>query len=99
MVVVSFSNYVLQPIERAICSLIISYTLQNSLGTLDGTYIKANIPTSERPRYRTRKDEVATNVLGVCATKGDFVFVLVSCGKDQLRTHTFFDMPFQDRTY
>ncbi|XP_031742266.1 uncharacterized protein LOC116404142 [Cucumis sativus] len=31
---------------------------------------------TDRHRYRTRKGEVATNVLGVCDTKGDFVFVL-----------------------
>ncbi|KAA0041554.1 putative nuclease HARBI1 [Cucumis melo var. makuwa] len=49
---------------------------QNCLGALDGTYIKVNVPASERARYRTRKGEMATNVLGVCDTKGDFVCVL-----------------------
>ena len=49
---------------------------QNCLGALDGTYIKVNVSATDRPRYRTRKGEVATNVLGVCDTKGDFVFVL-----------------------
>ena len=34
------------------------------------------MPQTDRPRYRTRKGEVATNVLGVCDTKGDFIFVL-----------------------
>ncbi|XP_050944053.1 protein ALP1-like [Cucumis melo] len=48
----------------------------NCLGALDETYIKVNVPTSDRARYRTRKGEVATNVLGVCDTKGDFVYVL-----------------------
>ncbi|KAL4035331.1 hypothetical protein IC575_004015 [Cucumis melo] len=48
----------------------------NCLGALDGTYIKVNVSATDRPRYRTRKGEVATNVLGVCDTKGDFVFVL-----------------------
>ncbi|TYK27175.1 retrotransposon protein [Cucumis melo var. makuwa] len=43
---------------------------------LDGTYIKVNVPASDRARYRTRKGEVATDVLGVCDTKGDFVYVL-----------------------
>ncbi|XP_031741750.1 protein ANTAGONIST OF LIKE HETEROCHROMATIN PROTEIN 1-like [Cucumis sativus] len=50
--------------------------MQNCLGALDGTYIKVNVSQTDRPRYRTRKGEVATNVLGVCDTKGDFVFVL-----------------------
>ncbi|KAA0060664.1 retrotransposon protein [Cucumis melo var. makuwa] len=48
----------------------------NFLGALDGTYIKVNVPVNDRVRYRTRKGEVATNVLGVCDTKGDFVYVL-----------------------
>ncbi|KAA0048373.1 putative nuclease HARBI1 [Cucumis melo var. makuwa] len=45
-------------------------------GALDGTYIKVNVPKSDRARYRTCKGEVATNVLDVCDTKGDFVYVL-----------------------
>ncbi|KAA0054346.1 retrotransposon protein [Cucumis melo var. makuwa] len=49
---------------------------ENCLGALDGTYIKVNVPVSDRARYRTRKGEVATNVLGVCDTKGDFIYVL-----------------------
>ncbi|TYK05448.1 retrotransposon protein [Cucumis melo var. makuwa] len=44
-------------------------------GALDRAYIKVNIPASDWDRYRTRKEEVATNVLGVCDTKGDFVYV------------------------
>ncbi|KAA0042272.1 retrotransposon protein [Cucumis melo var. makuwa] len=50
---------------------------ENYLGALDGTYIKVNVPASDWARYRTCKGEVATNVLGVCDTKGDFVYVLV----------------------
>ncbi|KAL4030161.1 hypothetical protein IC575_008397 [Cucumis melo] len=49
---------------------------ENYLGALDGTYIKVNVLESDRARYKTRKGEVATNVLGVCDTKGDFVYVL-----------------------
>lgn len=33
----------------------------------------------DRLRYRTRKGEVATNILNVCDMNGDFVFVLVGC--------------------
>ncbi|KAA0056587.1 retrotransposon protein [Cucumis melo var. makuwa] len=40
------------------------------------TYIKVNVPAGDRPTFRTRKGEIATNVLGVCDTKGDFVYVL-----------------------
>ncbi|KAA0063430.1 putative nuclease HARBI1 [Cucumis melo var. makuwa] len=49
---------------------------ENCLGALDGTYIKVNVSATDHPRYRTRKSKVAINVLGVCNTKGDFVFVL-----------------------
>ncbi|KAL0537447.1 hypothetical protein IC582_026425 [Cucumis melo] len=48
----------------------------NCLGALDGTYIKVNVPAGDRPTFRTRKGKIATNVLGVCDTKGDFVYVL-----------------------
>ncbi|KAL0561205.1 hypothetical protein IC582_001626 [Cucumis melo] len=43
---------------------------------IDRTYIKVNVPASDRARYRKRKGEVATNVLGVCDTKRDFIYVL-----------------------
>ncbi|KAA0041773.1 retrotransposon protein [Cucumis melo var. makuwa] len=49
---------------------------ENCLGALDGTYIKVNVPAGDRPTFRTRKGEIATNILGVCNTKGDFVYVL-----------------------
>ena len=72
-------NFVLPPQRRLILSIIIRYALQNCLGALDGAYIKVNVPESDWARYRTSKGEVATNVLGVCGTKGDFVYVLVGC--------------------
>ncbi|KAL0559036.1 hypothetical protein IC582_003625 [Cucumis melo] len=54
----------------------VPYLLQNCIGALDDMYIKVNVSAVDRPRYRTRKGEVATNFLGVCDTKGDFVFIL-----------------------
>ncbi|KAL0560685.1 hypothetical protein IC582_001095 [Cucumis melo] len=51
-------------------------TLQNCLGALNGTYMKVNVSQIDRPRYRTHKGNIATNVLGMCDTKGDFIFVL-----------------------
>ncbi|TYK14580.1 retrotransposon protein [Cucumis melo var. makuwa] len=50
----------------------------NCLGALDGTYIKVNVLAGDRPTFRTRKGDITTNVLGVCDTKGDFVYVLAS---------------------
>ena len=34
------------------------------------------MPIEEKPRYRTRKGEIATNVLGVCSPDMQFIFVL-----------------------
>ncbi|XP_039042531.1 uncharacterized protein LOC120181490 [Hibiscus syriacus] len=46
------------------------------LGALDGTYIKVNVAAIDKPRYRTRKNEIATNVLGVCTPNMQFIYVL-----------------------
>ncbi|KAK0576542.1 hypothetical protein LWI29_019286 [Acer saccharum] len=40
---------------------------KNCLGALDGTYIKVREPEMDKPRYRTRKGEIATNALRVCS--------------------------------
>ncbi|CAL8153328.1 unnamed protein product [Prunus armeniaca] len=45
------------------------------LGVLDGTYIRVRVPEQDKPIYRTRKGEVATNVLGVCTPDMKFIFV------------------------
>ncbi|KAF7812456.1 protein ANTAGONIST OF LIKE HETEROCHROMATIN PROTEIN 1-like [Senna tora] len=49
---------------------------KNCLGALDGTYIKVNVPRAEQPRYRSRKGEIVTNVLGVCSQDMQFIYVL-----------------------
>ncbi|KAA0054050.1 retrotransposon protein [Cucumis melo var. makuwa] len=49
---------------------------ENYLGVLDETYIKVNVPTTDQPTFRTHKGEMATNVLGMCDTKENFVYVL-----------------------
>lgn len=46
------------------------------MGALDGTYIKVRVPKEDKPRYRTRKNEIATNVLGVCSRDMQFIYVL-----------------------
>ena len=45
-------------------------------GALDGTYIKVNVESTDRPKYKSRKNEIATNVLGVCTPEMQFVYVL-----------------------
>ncbi|KAH9681176.1 DDE Tnp4 domain-containing protein [Citrus sinensis] len=49
---------------------------KNCLGALDGTYIRVRVPKNDKPRYRTRKGEIATNVLGVCSRDMKFIFVM-----------------------
>ncbi|XP_021737435.1 uncharacterized protein LOC110721473 [Chenopodium quinoa] len=51
-------------------------SFKNCLGALDGTYINVNVPSKERPKYRTRKGTIAMNVLGVCAPNMQFIYVL-----------------------
>ena len=34
------------------------------------------MPQTDKPRFRSRKNEVATNVLGVCAPDMQFIYVL-----------------------
>ena len=46
------------------------------MGALDGTYIKVSVPEIDKARNRTRKGEIATNVLGVCNQNMEFIFVL-----------------------
>ncbi|GAV56959.1 LOW QUALITY PROTEIN: DDE_4 domain-containing protein, partial [Cephalotus follicularis] len=49
---------------------------KNCLGALHGTYIPVNVSVVDRPRYRTRKGQIATNVLGVCTSDMQFIYVL-----------------------
>ena len=46
------------------------------MGALDGTYIKVHVSEADKLRYRTRKNEIATNVLGVCSPNMQFIYVL-----------------------
>ncbi|XP_041994730.1 protein ANTAGONIST OF LIKE HETEROCHROMATIN PROTEIN 1-like [Salvia splendens] len=46
------------------------------LGALDGTHISVLVPTDDKPRYRSRKGQIATNVLAVCDRQMQFVYLL-----------------------
>ncbi|XP_073286067.1 uncharacterized protein [Primulina huaijiensis] len=46
------------------------------LGALDGTYVSVHVPTSEKPKYRTRKGTISVNVLGVCNRDMNFIYAL-----------------------
>ncbi|KAL8487658.1 hypothetical protein ACS0TY_024106 [Phlomoides rotata] len=46
------------------------------LGALDWTFINVRVLAEDSGRYRTRKGQIATNVLAVCDTELKFIFVL-----------------------
>ncbi|XP_057773675.1 protein ALP1-like [Salvia miltiorrhiza] len=46
------------------------------LGALDGTYINVTVSNNDKPRYRTWKGQISTNVLGVCDRDMKFVYIL-----------------------
>ncbi|GFS33077.1 hypothetical protein Acr_00g0026220 [Actinidia rufa] len=53
--------------------------LVRSVGLGDSrTFVPVNPPLADRPRYRSKKGDLATNVLGVCTQDLQFVFVLSS---------------------
>ncbi|QHO40356.1 DDE_4 domain-containing protein [Arachis hypogaea] len=49
---------------------------KDCLGALDGTHIKVNVLEADKPRYRNRKGDITTNVLGVVAPDMQFIYVL-----------------------
>nr|XP_017217585.1 PREDICTED: putative nuclease HARBI1 [Daucus carota subsp. sativus] len=49
---------------------------KNCLEALDGTHIKMTIPVDDRPKYRNRRGEITTNVLGACSPNLQFQYVL-----------------------
>ncbi|KAI8551052.1 hypothetical protein RHMOL_Rhmol06G0154900 [Rhododendron molle] len=51
---------------------------ENCLGALDGTFVPILPPTELKARYRSRKGDYATNVLGVCNRNLQFIYALSS---------------------
>ncbi|XP_028203173.1 uncharacterized protein LOC114387229 [Glycine soja] len=49
---------------------------KNSIGALDGTHFPVIVAAEDRPRYRNRKGDISTNVLGVCGPDLRFIYVL-----------------------
>ncbi|PNX90923.1 hypothetical protein L195_g047051 [Trifolium pratense] len=49
---------------------------ENSIGALDGTHIPVMVAAEDRPRYRNRKGDITTNVLGVCGSNLRFIYAL-----------------------
>lgn len=49
---------------------------EDCLGALDGTHIDVHVPLADQGRYRNRKQQITTNVLGVCDRQMKFLYVL-----------------------
>ncbi|KAL0358372.1 UNVERIFIED_CONTAM: hypothetical protein Sangu_0686600, partial [Sesamum angustifolium] len=49
---------------------------EGCLGALDGTLIEVRVPDSDKGRYRNRRGQISTNVLGLCNLEGMFTYVL-----------------------
>ncbi|KHG13397.1 histone-lysine n-methyltransferase, h3 lysine-36 specific [Gossypium arboreum] len=49
---------------------------KNCLGALNGTHINITVSKVDKPRYRIRKGDITTNMLGVCALDIQFVYVI-----------------------
>ncbi|PKA53113.1 hypothetical protein AXF42_Ash019021 [Apostasia shenzhenica] len=48
---------------------------KNCLGTIDGTYISASVPNTQKPAYHTRKGTIAQNIIAVVGFDGMFHYV------------------------
>nr|KAJ0217633.1 hypothetical protein LSAT_V11C300110000 [Lactuca sativa] len=66
---------------------------KNCLGDLDGSYIKCLVPLKDKPKYRKRKNDIATNVLG-CVHKICSLSMFYLDGRAQLRMVECFEMPY-----
>ncbi|PKA53709.1 hypothetical protein AXF42_Ash009205 [Apostasia shenzhenica] len=55
--------------------IVIYFEMQNCLGVIDGTYISASVPNTQKPAYRTRKGTIAQNVMAVVGFDGMFHYV------------------------
>ncbi|KAL0559554.1 hypothetical protein IC582_004168 [Cucumis melo] len=95
--IVGLSSTDIVDVEEMVVMFLHVLAHDNCLGALDMTYIKVNVPQTDSPTYRSHKRQIATNVISVCDTKGDFVYVL-AIGKDTQQMHAFFGMLLHDQT-
>lgn len=47
------------------------------MSVLDGTHIEMHLVEKEKVRYRNRKEDFSTNVLGVCSQDLQFIYILL----------------------
>ncbi|KAL4018507.1 hypothetical protein IC575_022105 [Cucumis melo] len=60
-------------------------------------YIKVNVLVADLPMFRMRKRKITTDVLDVCNTKGNFVYVLVGWEGSAVDS-LILKMPLHDKT-
>ncbi|KAG8377751.1 hypothetical protein BUALT_Bualt08G0065600 [Buddleja alternifolia] len=68
--------YLLEHIGGLVNSRYVTVTEKGCIGALDGTYIKVKVNESDKPRYRTRKGDIAVNVLVACDMDQKFTYLL-----------------------
>ncbi|KAL0308783.1 UNVERIFIED_CONTAM: hypothetical protein Sradi_5820600 [Sesamum radiatum] len=66
------------------------------LGALDGTFIDVRLPKHEKGRYRTRKGQVAVNVLSVFNPNLQFIYVLSGWEGSAADSHVLRDAIHRD---
>lgn len=78
-----YSRYVKQPTPATIDRDLNQYQeeaywplTERCIGAVDGTHIKVIVRTQDQPRYRNRKGDISTNVLGCVDFAGHFTYVL-----------------------
>ncbi|GFP97874.1 hypothetical protein PHJA_001931500, partial [Phtheirospermum japonicum] len=67
----------------------------NAVGALDGTLVKLTVLAEDRSRYKNRKGDISSNVLGVCDANLKFLYVLPSW-EGLLQMHEFYVMLYKD---
>ncbi|KAL0283248.1 UNVERIFIED_CONTAM: hypothetical protein Sangu_2902800 [Sesamum angustifolium] len=69
---------------------------QGCLGALDGTLIDVQVPLHEIGRYRTRKGQIAVNVLSVCNPNMQFIYALSGWEESVADSHVLCDAIHRD---
>ena len=75
--------------------LLIFFMLYDCLRVLDGTYIRMNLPYTNKPRYCTRKGDITINALGICSQ--DMKFMSCRVRKSWLLILECFEMLYIDK--
>ncbi|CAN1246818.1 hypothetical protein LINGRAPRIM_LOCUS3266 [Linum grandiflorum] len=56
--------------------MLVSFSFQDCVGALDGTYVNVRTNLASQARYRSRKGNTAINILAVCNPNTEFIYCL-----------------------